>query len=243
MTVLSALLIDRTLPYSSKSLDEWLGVGVIGANDELTGDTLWIAEDLYFVEIGLVRGDELLDLTLYERSDFQTVSSITKATVATYDGSSWILDGTSIIPVDNQSATPLRVWTTSQTPSTLQKLATSPRNLSVYDQYRISRLRNSGARPSSSYYVWAINRLTMPLTAFGFLLLAVPLMQRFGRRETGERTMIIGIALGFVFFIFDGVFKTLADGGGIDMFTAIGFPLLGLFIGGTIMLLYAEDAA
>ena len=70
----------------------------------------------------------------------------------------------------------------------------------------------------------------MPLAAFGFVLVAVPLMQQFGRRQSGDQRLIIGIAIGFAYFIFDGVLKTIAEGGGATILMATGLPLL-LLIG------------
>ena len=88
-------------------------------------------------------------------------------------------------------------------------------------------------RPSSAYWIWFFDRLTMPIIAIGFVLIAVPLMQALGRRQTGDQRLMIGISIAFAYFIFDGVLKTVAEGGGIPVIMAVGLPialLLGLGI-------------
>ena len=51
-------------------------------------------------------------------------------------------------------------------------------------------------------------------------------MQRTGREDTGDRTLILGITVGFVFLIIDGAMATFAASGGIAVGPAITMPLL-----------------
>ena len=51
-------------------------------------------------------------------------------------------------------------------------------------------------------------------------------MQRTGREDTGDRTLILGITMGFVFLIIDGAMATFAASGGIAVLPAIAMPLL-----------------
>jgi lipopolysaccharide export LptBFGC system permease protein LptF len=51
-------------------------------------------------------------------------------------------------------------------------------------------------------------------------------MQTLGRRQTGDQRLMMGIAIGFAYFIFDGVLKTVAEGGGVSVPMAVGLPIL-----------------
>ena len=242
LSIGSAILIDQTLPRATLALDNWLGGGAL--TEDMVADDLsiWIAEDDTFVRIGQVRGDALIDVKLYEREGESTISAVTSATSARYNGQAWTLIDAHTVRIDGAELPPLAAWMTPQTPSTLQKLSTSPRFLSVADQIRLTWLRNSGTRPGASYMVWALNRLTMPIVALGFLMIAVTIMQQFGRRQTGDRHLMYGLALGFGFFIIDGVLKTLAEGGGVSVTIAVGLPILILLIVAIHMVLETERA-
>ena len=226
ISVSSLLIIDQTLPRTVSALERWLGSDAFMEEDMGKPRALWIADADAFVEIGALQGTELSDVTVYSRDGEGKISSITYADTARYTGEGWVLETPNNISLEYADAAALTLWRTDQTPATLQKLGTSPRNLSLQDQYSLAQLRGSGVRPSTAYLVWFFDRLSMPIIALGFVLVAVPLMQALGRRQTGDQRLMIGIAIGFGFFIFDGVLKTVAEGGGISLPMAIGLPIL-----------------
>lgn len=233
VTVASLLLIDQTLPRTVSTLENWLGASAFVEEDAGKPRSLWVADANAFVEIGTFQGNQLTDVVIYDRDGAGKISAITYAERARFTGNGWALSGQRSLSLDYSEIPPVETWVTDQTPVTLQKLGTSPRNLSLTEQYNLSRLRGSGVRPSTAYLVWFFDRLTMPIVALGFVLVAVPLMQALGRRQTGDQRLMIGIAIGFAYFIFDGVLKTVAEGGGISLPMAIGLPialLLGLGI-------------
>lgn len=226
ISVASLLAIDQTLPRTVSVLESWLGSDAFMEEDAGKPRSLWIADANSFVELGGVQGTELSDVVIYQRDGAGKISAITYAETARFVGSSWALSNARSVSLDYSDVSTLETWQTDQTPVTLQKLGTSPRNLSLRDQYGLSQLRGSGVRPSTAYLVWFFDRLTMPIVAIGFALVAVPLMQALGRRQTGDRRLMIGIAVGFGYFIFDGVLKTVAESGGISLPMAIGLPIL-----------------
>lgn len=226
VTVASLLLIDQTLPRTVSSLENWLGADAFVEEDAGKPRSLWVADANAFVEIGTFQGNQLTDVVIYDRDGAGKISAITYAKRARFTENGWALSEQRSLSLDYSEIPPVEMWVTDQTPITLQKLGTSPRNLSLTEQYNLSRLRGSGVRPSTAYLVWFFDRLTMPIVALGFVLVAVPLMQALGRRQTGDQRLMIGIAIGFAYFIFDGVLKTVAEGGGISLPMAIGLPIL-----------------
>ena len=226
ISIASLLFIDQTVPRTVSVLENWLGTDAFMEEDAGKPRSLWIADAGSFVEIGSVQGDELSDVVVYQRDGAGKLSAITYADRARFTGQGWALSNPNSISLDYSDTAPIELWQTDQTPVTLQKLGTSPRNLSLGEQYDLSQLRGSGVRPSTAYLVWFFDRLTMPIIALGFVLVAVPLMQALGRRQTGDQRLMIGIAIGFGYFIFDGVLKTVAEGGGISLPMAIGLPIL-----------------
>ena len=51
-------------------------------------------------------------------------------------------------------------------------------------------------------------------------------MQRTKRQDTGDKALIIGLAMGFLFLILDGAMATFAASGGMAVLTAIAMPIV-----------------
>ena len=100
---------------------------------------------------------------------------------------------------------------------------------------------NSGSKPSFAYGFWYAHRLTRPLAAFILLLCAVPIMQKTGREDTGDKALIIGITAGFVYLVIDGALSTFAISGGLSITWAIAFPLALFALIGGYLCLKSED--
>jgi len=66
-------------------------------------------------------------------------------------------------------------------------------------------------------------------------------MQKTGREATGDKALIIGITMGFMFLIIDGAMSTFAASGGIAVNWAISIPLLIFLLGGLYMCLRTES--
>jgi lipopolysaccharide export system permease protein len=85
-----------------------------------------------------------------------------------------------------------------------------------------------------------LNRLAMPFLAVGLLMLAMPVMQRAGRRDTGEIAAVIALGLGFAFLIGDGIFTTLAESGVFNGWVGALGPLVTLYLVGLWLALRME---
>jgi len=95
--------------------------------------------------------------------------------------------------------------------------------------------------PRFAYSFWHAHRFTRPLAAWILLLCAVPLMQRTGRQDTGDKALIIGITMGFIFLIIDGAMATFATSGGMGVTGAIAGPLIVFALLGSYLCLQAES--
>ena len=239
---LSALIVTLVNPPAARSLTDWLGPEALmeQAREERV---IWVSEPDQLVRLGDVTENQIENLTFFVLSPAGYVESVSRAESATYETGAWTLSGTEVVQsLDGEAAAPSS-WTTRQTPDSLFKLQTNPRFLSVPDLLQLYDLRGSGSRPSSAYLVWLIDRLSMPIVALGLLLLAVPLMQRAGRRETGEISAVIALAIGFVYLVADGIFTTLAESGAISGWAGQLVPLTALIFVGLWLTLRTEEAS
>lgn len=220
--VISTIYINRVLPGSVQALNDW-GIAEYEGGNVSRDEPLWINDANLFVRLNGRSGLNILTgLTFFQRGPDGHVLGVTWADQATYNGTNWALDGISSLTVDGVDRPPqaLVVWDTTQTPFTIDKLAAEPRNLSMQDTRAFASFRGSGSRPSASYQVWYFKRLILPASGLAILLLSAPLMQRVGRRETGTAALILGVGIGFLFIMIDGIFATTGSNGALTPFIA-----------------------
>lgn len=235
-----ALIVSLTSPPAARSLTEWLGPKALmpQVGDE---QALWVSEPDVLVRIGDMSENALKDLTFFARSPNGQITAVSRADKALFQGDEWRLENARLVHSEQSGTHAPETWGTRQTPESLFKLQTYPRFLSMGDLLQLYSLRGSGSRPSSAYLVWIIDRLGMPFLAVGLLLLAMPLMQRAGRRDTGEIAAVMALGLGFAYLIGDGIFTTLAESGVFNGWIGALGPLVTLYLAGVWLTLRTES--
>lgn len=213
----SFFLIDQTLPRSVYALNAW-GIGEYEEGTITEDQPLWVNDESLFVRMkGRIGLDILTDLTFFHRDRAGYLQRVTWARRAQYLDGNWALDGVDTLIVDNAEEPPpaIDIWVTDQTPLLIDKLAAEPRDLALADLSSFASFRGSGSRPSAAYKVWHLKRLSLPFSAIALLLLAAPIMQRLGRRDTGTKELIIGVGAAFLFMIIDGIVITMGSNGAL----------------------------
>lgn len=248
--LISIFAINVLMPPSVRALQEW-GIGEYKIKNVTEENPLWI-EDAGRIMRAASRFDmeTLGTLELYTRApDTGAVTEIVWAERAEYDGTNWSMTGVRRLLVEGADGEPRKAetidgavpWITNQTPQSIARLAAEPRDLALSDMAVFREKGNSGSKPSFAYGFWYLHRLTRPLAALILLLLAVPIMQRVGRQDTGDGALIIGITAGFLFLIVDGAMATFAASGGIAIGWAVALPLVVTAMIGSFLLLRTES--
>ncbi|WP_026941595.1 LptF/LptG family permease [Hellea balneolensis] len=245
----SITIIDYSIAPAVRSLQAW-GIGEYKVKNITADNPLWLEDNGRIIKASRrINYNTLGNLELYARSDSGAVEEIIWAERATYEGSNWTLEGVEVLPVKGADGEPRsastelnpRLWETRQDPKSIARLAAEPRDLSISEMRNFSKRGNSGSKPRFAYTFWHAHRITRPLAAFVLLLVAVPLMQRTARQDTGDKALIIGLAGGFLFLILDGAMATFAASGGMPVPIAIAMPIVFFGILGTWLCLKAES--
>ena len=245
----SITIIDYTIAPAVRSLQAW-GIGEYKIKNITPKNPLWLEDNGRIVRAEKrISYEELGNLEIYKRSDTGQVEDVLWAEKAVYKGDMWELKGVQSLPIkgaDGEPRLPLRsgkteIWETAQTPMTIARLAAEPRDLSMSEMRQFKKPGNSGSKPRFAYSFWHAHRFTRPLAAWILLLCAVPLMQRTGRQDTGDKALIIGITMGFIFLIIDGAMATFATSGGMGVTGAIAGPLIVFALLGSYLCLQAES--
>jgi len=237
--VVSAILIDQVNPIANKTLENWLGTSALAENSQ-TPERMWLSDGQLLVEVAGMQNERLSGITIFERDAEGAVVAVTTAEAATPAAGGWQLENAEQQRFDGQPGVVNTFWPSPQTSDSLRLLLTEPRDLGIADLLALNRMRGSGSRPSSAYLLWALHRISLPLAAFAFLILAVPIMQLYGRRDSSDMALAGGVAGGFIFMVTDGVLKTLAESGSFSAILAVALPILGLTMTGLWLALGRE---
>jgi len=238
VTLISVTIINITMPPAVRSLQAW-GIGEYKSSSISEEKPLWLQDGKRLVRAaGRPNMRTLTNLHFFDQEENGEISIVSWVNSARYNGESWDLSDVSRLATqDRLTPAPLTNWDTEHHPESIAKLAADPRDLSLKDM-RIFRVDgNSGSKPSFAYAFWYLHRITRPLAAFILLICAVPIMQRTGREETGDKALIIGILSGFIYLIIDGALSTFAVSGGLAIGWAVALPIaLFALIGGFLCL-------
>jgi lipopolysaccharide export system permease protein len=248
-SILSILFIDVAMAPAVRELQAW-GIGEYKVKNITPENPLWLEDRGRIVRATDRYSYEALgNVEVFWRNESGAVEYIWQAERADYKNPNWELTGVTKVDVldadgETRLLAPLngpQIWETRQTPRSIARLAAEPRDLSMSEMRNFSKRGNSGSKPSFAYRFWHAHRLTRPLAAFILLLACAALMQRTGREDTGDKTLILGITMGFVFLIVDGAMATFAASGGLAVLPAIALPLVLFGLFGAYMLLRTES--
>lgn len=229
----SIAIIDTTMPPAVRALQAW-GVAEYKQRNITEDSPLWLEDERRIVRASTRPGYNMLgDLEFYARSDTGQVKTVTWAETATFENGTWELNDVRTLDIagaDGETREAVTqsgpsIWSTTQTPDSIARLAAEPRDISLADMRNFRRDGNSGSRPSFAYGFWYLHRLTRPLAILVLLAACIAIMQRVGRQDTGTRAQVIGIATGFIFLVVDAAMSTAASSGAITPAYAVSLPI------------------
>jgi lipopolysaccharide export system permease protein len=234
---------DAVVAPATASLKKWQNVeyGVVPKEtDEKTN--VWVREGQDIIKAGSVTKNGLVDVTVYLRSD-NVLSQVISAKSARYVGDQWLLKDVRIFDV--QSITQKRVDSLPVgkgiTPDRFQYEKVDGEALGFFPLYKaIQEMKASGRRTSSlEGLLW--HKISGPLSALLMPLLAA--VAAFGLARSGALFLraVIGMGLGFVYFVADNFALAMGNLGAYPPFIAAWGPFLLFFLIGETVLIRTEE--
>ena len=202
------LLDDQVVPRSIHELRVW-GVGDYGqdAEGEETSVT-WAREGSDIIRVRYVHvGEEILTgVAIFRRSNEGNIVERILADSARYSGEAWTLYGARrfIVADGAIEVSDTLPWEGRIPPSMFASLSAHPRELTWSEMKRFVDDKSLGNRPQYFYETWLYKKITGPVSSILMILIAVPLAQRFHREGALAPMFIIGVAIGFLYFVLEG---------------------------------------
>ncbi|QIG46535.1 LptF/LptG family permease [Nordella sp. HKS 07] len=228
------LLNDQAVPRAAPTLRLW-GIGDYDEKKLKVGgesDPIWMRAGRDILRAGSAnpQATELDDVIIFRRDEAGLLREQIMAKHAVLNQDRWHLSNVLVYYRENLPPNRLdqMIYSGSFRPAAAGARSGDPEEMSMSDLSYFVENSGFGIRPAWVYQTWWHKRLTLFVTAFAMVALCIPLAARF-RRGGGIGVMFaVGIGLGFLFFITDGIALTMGELGFVTPWFAAWAPILGL---------------
>src|SRR5262249_54651223 len=183
-----------------------------------SGDWIRDGDSYVHIESVLAEGRELRGVTIFERKGHAVINDRLLVERAVFDGTGWRLFNVQRLSLAAGQDRKLEhiadmAWPTSLVPDHLADLTTDPATLSVAEVWRFVSHPDIGSRPVDFYKTWLLRKISLPLATIMMVLLSAPVAQGLQRHGGLGAGLAVGIGLGFLYFVTDGLLMTLGEMG------------------------------
>lgn len=239
LAVFHAIVSDQLAPASNRALALWESESsqVIGAFDPPSPETIWTRDsgDMWQVRDVQRRGYELLGVTIYRRDGEGNLLAQVMSPRAEYQDGRWVLSDVATYQVDSaqpdvmpqrQVQAQLVLETSQLTPDNFIDASATPASLPLSELLRLTMNPGLGSFPDYVYAIWVHKRISLPLIVFVMALLAIPVAGGLQRSGGTISAFAIGVALGFAYFVADGITLAMGQSGSIPPWLAAWSPIM-----------------
>jgi lipopolysaccharide export system permease protein len=227
---LQFVLSDTAIPSTTPQLREW-GIGDYGADKLKVGekDPIWMRAGPDILRAGSANADstELKDVIIFRRDDTGLLREQIYAAKAELAGGRWTLSEVLVYYRDNLQPSRLDtlVYSGAMKPAQAGARSGAPEDMSLAELSYFIENEGFGIRPVWVYETWAHKRVSLIFSGLLMMALCIPLAARF-RRGGGLGAMFaVGVGLGFLYFIVDGISLTMGELGFVSPWLAAWFPI------------------
>ena len=205
----------------------------------------WIRDGETIARAGRVQRDGavLSDVEIIRRNAQGVMEQRRLARLATFEpkAGAWTLTDVSSLNIVGEERRieklPLQQWQTKLRPSDFADLTVPPNQFTSSDLISLSRAAGIGSRPVFVYETWLHKRLALPILCLLMVLLAAPVSQASVRSGGTAARMTLGVGLGFLFFVSDGLSTALGETGSLLPVFAAWAPIaIFASVGGSVLL-------
>jgi len=221
---------DVGVPRGVDGLRAW-GVGEFRDSESgNTGDVTWlhVGTDIVRIPKESIGPDRLGPFIIFERDSEGSLLARDDVGAARYLDGRWILSDVVKQPVAGGGVERIveREWRIALDPKSLRLLSTHPRHLSFDQIRRFAGGDGQGTWAPYLYRTWLYEKVSTSLVPLLMLLLAAALAQQSQRAGRLEFLFLGGVAVGFAFFIFNGVTLAMGEVGLLPPLVASTIPAL-----------------
>ncbi len=229
--VVQFLLLDRAIPVAAPQLSSW-AIGDYGVDKLKVGerDPIWLRSGNDIVRAAFANPTSTLleDVVIFRREPTGVLLEQIFAETAKQQGGEWLLSKVTVFPQDKSAATKLETlkYSGAVRLAAAGSRSGEPLEMTTNDLLHFIGNDGFGIRPAHVYATWLHKRIASLLTALLMMALCIPLAAKF-RRGGGLGFMFIGaVAMGFGYFLLDGITLSAGELGYLPAWLAGWLPTL-----------------
>ncbi len=227
---LQFVLMDQAVPAAAPTMRSW-GIGDYARRKLNTSnhDPIWLRSGDDIIR-ALEANDEdtkLKNLILFRRTPEGMLKEQVFASSGELVDGQWLLKDVVIYYVSGQPPGRLEtmIYNGPPKPASAARSA-EPDEMTISDLNYYIKNNGFGVKPVYVYQTWWHKRLTPIVIAVMMLVLCVPLSTRFHRGGGIGYLFVFGVALGFLFFVGEGLATTLGEVGTVAPWLAAWSPII-----------------
>ncbi|MCA0432757.1 MAG: LptF/LptG family permease [Proteobacteria bacterium] len=238
-------LQDRAIPAAAPTLHDW-GIGDYGEKKLKIGerDPLWLRSGNDIMRAARASDDsrKLEDVVIFRRDDKGLLTHQVFAETAERKDGIWHLSNVTTYSNKNEPPVHMESGTYGGTmrPAHAGARSGDPEEMTLGGLSYFVANEGFGIRPAYVYQTWWQKRLTPLLVSLVMMALCVPLASRFRRGGGLGVLFAVGVGLGFVFFVLDGISMSMGELGFAPPWMAAWTPLAVFALLAVIMTLRTE---
>jgi len=248
IAVLHAVLMDQVVPRTEQALQDWWAARPAAAGTAEARKPVWIRAGTGIVSIAAVHDDgrRLDGVTITTRDGQGLATGRLAAREARWEDGRWTLFEVNTLSVaaNGTQRTGFRdhmPWDDGPTPENVAFVAKPTEFLSIRRIVAIMEGAWSGTRTRAYYETQVLKTFSIPASSFVMLLLAQPALHGIRRSRVFGSGMAIGLGLGLLFLVFQGLLSALAEAETLPPPLAVWLPLAVFACIGGAVLLYLEE--
>ena len=228
---LNFLLSDQAVPAAAPQLKEW-GIADYGEKKLKLGenDPIWMRSGPDILRAGSSNADStaLKDVIIFRRDANGILREQIVAKEADLQDDRWNLKSVIVYYRENLAPNHLEnlVYSGAMKPAAAGARSGDPEEMTFSDLNYFIANSGFGIRPVWVYETWWQKRLSMFFATLVMIALCVPLATRFRRGGGIGMLFGVGVGLGFLFFMVDGIALTMGELGLVKPWMAAWLPVL-----------------
>lgn len=226
------LLNDQAIPAAAPVLRDW-AVGDYGSEKLKVGerDPLWMRSGTDILRAGSANAEstELTDVIIFRRDADGLLREQVYADTATLEVGRWNLAKVVVYYRNNLVPSKLEtlVYSGAMKPAAAGARSGAPEEMSLSDLRYFIENQGFGIRPVWVYQTWWHKRVSLVFAALVMIALVIPLASRFRRGGGLGLLFALGVGLGFIYFVADGIAMTMGELGFVAPWLAAWAPVVG----------------
>lgn len=225
------LLNDQAIPAAAPQLKTW-GVADYGEKKLKLGerDPIWMRSgtDILRAASSNAQSTMLEDVIIFRRDPNGILREQIVAKQAELQGDRWNLRNVIVYYRENLPASRLEnlVYSGAMKPAAAGARSGDPEEMTISDLNYFIANSGFGIRPTWVYETWWQKRIALFFATFVMIAVCIPLATRFRRGGGLGMLFAVGVALGFLYFVVDGLALTMGELGFVRPWLAAWMPVL-----------------